>query len=253
MILNKRLEDVFAHAVALQQSGRLRSTVYCIGRNVYILNQDYTVLLRFQLRRVDKLEFESPVSFVANDYDSNNVAEREGGICFIQSGAGFDRVKSCKAPKLSPEDVEALFGKYALQEVNQVTLHKDMLGLLDPSLSHVEFSAADGKLSIIQRNIYSGSVLELKRSEAGGLGIQQADKLEDFAPIGLRTNDFMALFSFVDTFNFHFQPGGLVWAESKDPRMLLRALISKCKYDELGGIDSGREEQEIGTHRGNRP
>lgn len=243
MKLSNRLEDIFAHAVALQQTGRLRSTVYCIGRKVFILNQDQTVLLRFMLRKTDKLEFEQPVSFAANDYDSKEVEERDGRICFIQHAAGFDRVKSCKTPSMSPEEVEVLFKGYELFQENPVVLHKEVLSLLDESLSHIEFSSKDGQLSIIQRNIYSGSVLELKREKAKGLGMNVVeDQVEDFQPVGLRTDDFMALFSFVDSFTFHFQTGGLVWAESRDEKMPMRALISKCKYDELGGTEHGRQE-----------
>lgn len=245
MKLSNRLEDIFAHAVALQQSGRLRSTVYCIGRKVFILNQDQTVLLRFLLRETDKMEFEHPVSFAANDYDSKEVEERDGRICFIQNAAGFERVKSCRTPSMSPEEVQALFKGYELFQQNQVVLHKDVLGLLDESLSHIEFSAKGGAFKIVQRNIYSGSHIELKREEAKGLGLNVVeDSLEDFKPIGLRTDDFLALFSFVDSLTFYFQTGGLVWAESKDAKMPLRALISKCKYDELGGTDHGRQEQE---------
>jgi hypothetical protein len=234
MKLSNRLEDIFAHAVALQQSGRLRSTVYCLGRKVYILNQDHTTLLRFRLRKTDKLEFDSPVSFHANDYDSQHVEERDGKICFIQSAAGFQRVKSCRTPKLTPEAVEEMFKEYKVEPTNSVTLSSKVLGLLDENLSHIEFSAEDGELSIVQRNIYSGSIIEIKREKTGGL-VEVKDELEDFAPIGLRTNDFMALFSFIPTLQFHFLGEGFICADSKDDKMPMRALVSKCRYDELGG------------------
>lgn len=241
MKLSNRLEDIFAHAVALQQSGRLRSTVYCIKNKVYILNQDQTVILRFLLRKTDKILFDTPVSFSANDYDSREVEERDGKICFIQSAAGFERVKSCQTPKMAPEAVDKLFKSYNTELSNTVVLHEEMTGLLDESLSHIEFSSEGGEIRIVQRNIYSGSVIELKRQDTEGF-LQTKDDLEDFEPMGLRTNDFLALFSFVKSVQFHFLPEGIIVAESREERMPMKAVISKCVYDELGGTD-GRQKQ----------
>ena len=239
MRVSYRLEDIFAHAVALQQSGRLRSTIFGIGRKVYILNQDHTALLRFRLRKVDKVEFDPPISFEANDYDSQEVDVQDGRICFVQKAAGFERTKSCRTPSLTPEDVEDLFRSFHVEETNTIVLHAKMLTLLDESLSHIEFSAEDGELRIVQRNIYSGTVTEIKRKSSGGL-LEVTDELEDFEPTGLRTNDFMALFSFVDSLAFHFLPDGVICVDSKDARMPMRALISKCRYDELGGTEDER-------------
>ena len=70
MKITDLVEQIFAHAVALDQSGGLRNTIYAIGSEIYILNYDHTVLLRFRLRRSEAC-FETPVSFRANDYDSN--------------------------------------------------------------------------------------------------------------------------------------------------------------------------------------
>jgi len=234
MKLSNRIEEIFSHAVALQQSGRLRSSVYCIGRKVYILNQDHTALLRFRLRKTDKLEFDTPVSFNANDYDSQVVEQKGDKICFVQSAAGFKRVKSCRTPSLSPEEVEEMFKEYKVKLRNTVTLHSKMLGLLNEALSHIEFSCEDGEFKIVQRDIYSGSIIELKREKSGGL-MEVKDDLEDFEPIGLRTNDFLALFTFIPTLQFSFLGDGFICVDSKDDKMPLRALISKCRYDELGG------------------
>lgn len=237
MKLSDRLETIFAHAVALQQSGRLRSTIYGIGRKVFILNQDHTVLLRFRLRKTDKNEFDPPISFNANDYDSQNIEVEDGCICFVQAAAGFERTKSCRTPAMSPDEVEELFQSFEVERTNTVALHAKMLTLLDESLSHIEFSCEDGELRIVQRNIYSGTVSEIKRKQSGGL-LEQTDELEDFEPIGLRTNDFLALFTFVDSLAFHFLPDGVICVDSKDSLMPMRALVSKCRYDELGGTES---------------
>lgn len=242
MKLNDRLEDIFAHAVALQQAGKLRSTIYCIGRKVYILNQDDTVIMRFRLRKVDQhrgdlLEFEQPVSFHANDYDSKHVEYKDGKICFIQESEGergFIRTKSCRTPAMTPEEVEELFKSYPVEITNTVQLHSKMLGLLDENLSHIEFSAQNGEFKIVQRNVYSGSVIEIKRKEGKGGFYENKDDLEDFEPMGLRTNDFMALFNFVDNLQFHFLSEGFICVDSHDKKTPMRAIISKCVYDELG-------------------
>jgi len=238
MKINKRLEDVFAHAVALTQSGRLKSTIYCRGRVIYILNQDHTVFLKFRLRK-NEAEFSEPVSFNANDYDSNEVEVKGGEICFIQEGAGFTRVKSCRTPDLTPADVHKQWRGFELAEENKVHLHKEVLSLLDPALSHVEFSSKNGKLRIVQRNIYSGSTIKISRKEAGGLGLTVYDEIDDFKAIGVRTDDLFALFSFVDALHLFFPGGGFMWADALG-KTNMTAIISKCRYDELGGT-SGRK------------
>lgn len=236
MKLSDRLEDIFSHAVALQQSGRLRSTIYGIGQKVYILNADHTVLIRFRLRKTDRIEFDPPISFDANDYDSKMITVEEGRICFTQEAAGWRRDKKCKTPETSPADVDKLFRSYEVepQSSRTVTLHAQILPLLDENLSHIEFSCEDGKFKMVQRNIYSGTVSEIHRKEEGGL-MESSSKMDDFHPIGLRTPDFLALFTFVDSLDFCFLSSGFICVDSRDPKMPMRAFVSECRYDELGG------------------
>lgn len=237
MKLGERLEKIFAHAVALQQSGRLRNTIYGIGRLVFILNQDHTVLLRFRLRKVDRVEFDPPISFAANDYDSRQVEVEDGRICFIQESPGFTRVKKCLTPSTTSEDVKELFRGFRVDEsVKPISFHSQMLTLVDESLSHIEFSCVDGEFKITQRNIYSGTVSEITPTASEGLGVQD-DGMEDFNTIGLRTGDFLALFTFVDKLDFRFLPDGFICVDSRDTTMPMRGLISKCVYDELGGTE----------------
>lgn len=256
MKLSDRLEDIFAHAVALEQNGRLRSTVYCIGLRVFILNQDQTVFLRFRLRKVDKMEFTDPISFNANDYDSKHLEVADGKIQFIQEAGGWERTKSCKTPRMSPENVQELFSGFEVEEVNTVTLHSSVLALLEENLSHVEFTSEDGELVITQRNIYSGAVITLRRKETGGL-LEQKGDLGEFEPVGIRTPDLQALFTFVDTLDFHFLPDGFIVVDSKNPKIPMRGLISKCRYDELGTTESrpdkaGGDLVQLGTMPGKK-
>jgi len=232
---NFRIENIFAHAAALQQSGRLRNTIYGLKKFVYIMNQDFTVLLRFPLRAQEN-PFDSPISFAANDYDSPIFEERDGKICFIQKHGDFVREKSCRIPGQSATDVQKTFKSFAtsVKNKNKVTLNRDFVKCLDESLSHVEFSVRKGRLKIKQRNIYDGSVITVTKKKKAGLGVTSDAKLKSFKPIGIRTNDLLALFAFAGSVSFYFSKKGITWIESEDRKMLFTGIISQCIYDELG-------------------
>lgn len=237
--VTSRIEDLFAHAAALDQAGRLRNTIYCFRNRVYILNQDFTVLLRFGLRSEEA--FQEPLSFRANDYDSREFVEQDGRIVFVRREEKWTASKACSTPERSPADVEALYRRYDRQEVNITIIGKDILPLLNEDLSHLEFSAAGGKLRVVQRNIYDGTVLTIVPKEPkGGLGIVQS-RLADFGPIGIRTGDFIALYSFADHLKWRFTPD-VAWFDSTDPKLQMTGLISQCIYDELGRIENGRQK-----------
>ena len=232
---NYRIERIFAHAAALQQSGRLRNTIYGLKKSVYILNQDFTVLLRFPLRKSEN-PFDSPISFAANDYDSDIFEERDGKICFIQEHGDFMREKSCRIPGQSAASVQKTFKNFAasVEAKNKVTLNADFVKCLDESLSHVEFSVRKGRLKIKQRNIYDGSVITITKKKKTGLGITSDAQLKSFKPIGIRTNDLLALFAFAQSVSFYFFGKGITWLESEDRKMPFVGIISQCIYDELG-------------------
>ena len=235
--VNLRIEQIFAHAAALQQNGRLRNTVYCYKKFIYILNQDHTVFLRFTLRDTE-MSFENPISFNANDYESKQFHEENGRILFIQEDEDYIRTKSCKTPQFSPKKINSMFIKKKKKEFkrsNEVVLKSSLLSKADDDLSHIEFHVEDGEFVIIQRNIYSGSLITIKKNNKKSGLMTSADKLKDFKPIGLRTNDFAALFSFAKVVNFYFNNDDMVWFESKDKKMPFIGMVSQCVYDELGG------------------
>lgn len=237
MKINKRVESILSHAVALNQSGRLRNTVYCVGKRVYVINQDHTILMRFGLRE-SEVCFVNPASFDASDYDSQELRERDGRIEFVQREGKYVRTKSCKTPRYAPEDVEQLFRSFGKPKGRKTSLSSDILRLLDEGLSHVEFSAK-GRLKIIQRNIYTGAIIEVKREDSGLF----AEEGLDFGPIGMRTNDFMSLYSFVGVVSFWFEQEDVVHFASSDPKMDMRGVIGQCIYDELGGeLSDGRKK-----------
>jgi hypothetical protein len=237
--VTQRIEDIFAHAAALDQSGRLRNTIYCMSRRVYILNQDFTVLLRFVLRPEEA--FAAPCSFRANDYDSREFRERDGKIEFVRRDEKWTATKSCSTPERTPEQVGEIYQGFDRPEVNSVVIGKDLIPMLNEDLSHVEISGVGGKLQIVQRNIYDGTVLTITPREAKGL--LATEKLGTFGPLGIRTPDLIALYSFAEHLRWRFAPD-VAWFESTDPKLQMTGLISQCIYDELGRIEHGREESE---------
>lgn len=249
--ISQRVEAIFAHAVAMDQSGKLRNTIYAAGNTIYILNSDNTVLLRFRLRK-SETPFAHPVSFKANDYDSRSFREENGRIIFVIENGDYKREKSCKTPGMTPEDVAELYSKYEDKE-NETLLDRGVLTLLNDSLSHIEFSAEGKELSIVQRDIYSGSVIEITRSiKKRGFGLDMGEGVtSDFLPIGLRTNDLSAMFTFQDSIYFGFpspgQPGNYVTVRGADPKMDMSGIIACCVYDELGTVEGVQIDKPVTT------
>jgi hypothetical protein len=198
-------EHIFSHAVALQQSGRLRNNIFVYKRDVYILNMDHTVILNFTIPSKEP-GFDNAVAFSANDYDSEKFHEEEGKIIFAQknSKTGVVRTKSCAGVEVSFEEIEKLFSEHYRKMrdpgLSRFSFERDSLPFLEENLSHLEIKAEGGKWSIVQRDIYTGVVIELKKP-AGDL---RDDLDRDFGPIGIRTNDFLALFNFNDFVTFYF-------------------------------------------------
>lgn len=240
MKITGAIEQIFSQAVALDQSGNLKNTIYAIGNYVFILNFDHTVLLRFKLRKTE-VPFTEPIAFNANDYESNEFLEEDGKIIFVTSQNGFKRRKSCKVPGMTPEQVAELFKKYKAKAEGMlpISIPKEILALLDRELSHIEFTGKKGKsIKMMQRNIYSGSVIEVQPSDSLMDAFNHAFE-RTIEPMGMRTNDFASLFSFHDVLTFHFKPiktegGSFVYVENIDKnKREMQGFISGCLYDEL--------------------
>ena len=159
MKVSNLVEQIIAIAVALDQNGGLKNTVYAIHDEIFIMNYDHTVLLRFKLRKTETV-FEHPISFKANDYDSNQFEEKDGKIIFLSEQDGYSKKKVCGTTDLTPQEVKALFESYLKKvddEIPTSVISKSINPLLEDGLSHIEFGAEKGKpLKMIQRNIYSG-------------------------------------------------------------------------------------------------
>jgi hypothetical protein len=254
MKISNLIEQIFAQAVALDQQGGLRNTIYAIKNEIYIMSYDHTVLLRFRLRD-SEISFSQPISFKANDYDSNIFEEVGGRIIFHTENEEYSRKKVCGTTDQTPEEIRSLFKQYLTKEADKVNLQlsKDVLELLDPALSHIEFSGVAGEpMKMVQRNIYSGGIIEIQPKAKGFF---KASLEKDFGPIALKTNDFKALFAFQNILQFSFTTSEeedyvLVKSIDKNKRDM-KGLIACCVYDELINLKKeettdGRKKQKSG-------
>jgi hypothetical protein len=254
MKITGKIEGIFSHAVALDQNGGLRNTIYGLGSKVYIMNYDHTVLLRFAFPKGDKQKpFDPPISFKANDYDSNEFREEGNKIVFTSEKNGYLRTKTCGTTELTPMEVEELFKKYTDQVSDKratMTIDRGILELLDDALSHIEFIAEEGEeIKLIQRNIYSGGIIEVQK--AGSLLDTEAVD-NGVGPVAIKTGDFQALFSFTDVIKFHFPTDGngdFVLVETYKSNSPFKGVIACCLYDEIIEIKEaqtdGRQKQKI--------
>jgi len=234
-------EYIFSHAVALNQSGRLKNEIFVHNRDVFILNSDNTVLLSFKLPSREPT-FKNPIAFSANDYDSENFREENGKIIFTQKNvaAGIVRTKTCSGVNKCFGDVEAIFKKFYRfdsDKMDSIRFVKNVLSSIEENLSHIEFSSENKRWKLIQRDIYTGSVIELRRDAGKTLGMDDRDSIKrDFSPIGIRTNDFVALFQFNEQVVFYFPPGAdgycLVSGDTYD----MKGVLGTCVYDEMGTL-----------------
>lgn len=247
-------ENIFAHGVALDQAGRFKNAIHCFGNVVYIMNTDATAILRFTLPEREQ-GFKTPISFFANDYDSAYFTMRDGKVVFTQQGEEFTRNKSCAVPKQTFAEVEELFNSFwSKEEVvgsnASISINKKTLSLLDSDLSHIEIYADKGAPVILQRDIFSGNTIELKRKSAGfGLGAAKDTIPFDFGPIGIRTSDFNALFTFNDNLNFFFYKDNNNYCLVTGDAYGFCGILGGCIYDELNTLEvvtHGRKEQKDG-------
>lgn len=266
--VNKRIEGIFAQAVAMDNRG-IKNMIHCIGDNIYVVNFDYSMILRFSLRQ-SEARFEVPISFNANEYDSPQftleITPDGSKIVFRTVEKEFTRRKICytitrrkicytKSVSPNAEDIDKLYQelkKKAEQSQYLFYLSADCVPLLEEDLSHVEISVENSSLILCQRNIYTGTIVEVESNEKGFFSVNKLPK--EMSPIALKTKDFTSLFNiqkslaFVPTEDFLFV---------KDPQKDdFDGVLALCKYDmiidlynkdEKGGDEDGRKEQETGT------
>jgi len=256
--VNKRIEGIFAQAVAMDNRG-IKNMIHCIGDNIYIVNFDYSMILRFSLRQ-SEAKFEVPISFNANEYDSPNftfeITPEGSKIVFHTVEKEFTRRKICQTKSVSPnaEDIDKLYQELKKKKAEQSQylfyLSADCIPLLEEDLSHVEISVENSSLILRQRNIYTGTIVEVESNEKGFFTVNRLPK--EMPPIALKTKDFISLFNIQKSLAFIPTEDFLA---VKDPQKDdFDGVLALCKYDMIidlynkkGGEEDGRKEQETGT------
>lgn len=257
--VNKRIEGIFAQAVAMDNRG-IKNMIHCIGDNIYIVNFDYSMILRFSLRQ-SEARFEVPISFNANEYDSPQftfeITPDGSEIVFRTVEKEFTRRKICYTKSVSPtaEDIDKLYQelkKKAEQSQYLFYLSSDCVPLLEEDLSHVEISVENSSLILRQRNIYTGTIVEVESNEKGFFSVNKLPK--EMSPIALKTKDFTSLFNIQKSLAFIPTEDFLA---VKDPQKDdFDGVLALCKYDMIidlynkdkkEGDEDGRKEQETGT------
>lgn len=255
--VNKRIEGIFAQAVAMDNRG-IKNMIHCIGDNIYVVNFDYSMILRFSLRQ-SEARFEVPISFNANEYDSPQftfeITPDGSEIVFRTVEKEFTRRKICYTKSVSPnaEDIDKLYQqlkKKAEQSQYLFYLSADCVPLLEEDLSHVEISVENSSLILRQRNIYTGTIVEVESNEKGFFTVNRLPK--EMPPIALKTKDFISLFNIQKSLQFIPTEDFLA---VKDPQKDdFDGVLALCKYDMIidlynkkGGEEDGRKEQETGT------
>lgn len=241
-------EDIFSIAIALDQLGRFKNEIYCSDKDIFIVNYDRTTILKFKAKNI----FIDPVSFYANDFEDSKYQVKDGKVIFDKKKGGILSTKICRIPDFSIQEVQDLFDKFWNKDqsnLSRVSYNKEIVDCLQQDLSHIEF-ISDNKVPIlIQRDIYSGNIIRLKKAPKKGFGDgTKPDSLkDDFQPIGIRTNDFIALFTFINTVTFAIHPSGhyfLVRSNGDE----MRGIVGGCLYDDLGTInfiEGDKKEKEV--------
>jgi hypothetical protein len=249
-----RVEGIFAQAVAMDNRG-LKNTIHCIGSNIYIVNFDFSMILRFSLRK-NEVSFATPVSFNANEYDSPDFSFNEDGkIVFYTGNKEYNRKKICRTGATGP-DAKAIAKAYhylkktADENEHVFYLSDSCVNLLEEGLSHTEISVEGFKLKIRQRNVYSGTIIEIT---SGSPGFVTVDKLpEELSPMAMKTKDFMSLFSISKSLAFVPCEDFMLVKEPKKGDF--DGVLALCRYDMVidmykkgGEENGGGQEPEAGT------
>ena len=127
----------------------------------------------------------------------------EEQVVFKVIAGAYKREKTCQKPKNTFIDVMEMYMKQEPVKDYPVVMKDTICSLLDDGLSHVEFHCDNGAFKIVQKDIYSGAKIEVEKIQDGMFAVPS--KLPEKLPIGMRTVDFKALFTFQDQMTFYFQ------------------------------------------------
>lgn len=190
------------------------SVVAWEGEVAYGLSYDRTVLVR----AITDVVRVGEVVFRATDYEGSEV-KMEGDRVTFYPGSGV-KVR-VQRPAFSWKGLHGLYERLWSEEGPGVSLSRSDLKLLDESLPHVELVWDGSQIKLLQRDIYTGKVVEILKGRSG----------EARAKMAIRTGDFWALMGM-----------GLLWdIRAADGYFCastvgVRAILGGCVYDDLGDL-----------------
>jgi hypothetical protein len=247
MKIKEYAENIFAQAIALEQNSRSKNIIAAYKNKIFIMNADSTVLFLFQLKED---MFKDSVCFYANDYESNKFEEQNGKIVFVSSNEEYERQKSCNIPDLSFEVIKEIYDNLKKEKTdgNFIELNSRIKTLLNDDLSHVELVFENGAWEMVQRDLFSGSIVRVKKKNQQGIFDVDDDLInENLSAIGLRTSDFFGLFTLNDNISLHVYGNGYAYFHGAKYNM--SGFIAGCLYDDLGTINYLRKEVSDGRRK----
>lgn len=154
---------------------------------------------------------------------------KDGRICFIKTKNGYTREKNCRPTQTTPQEVRKYFAERFKQTstTNQISFRKEFLSLLDRRSSHLEFNGTEGKMLVRQRCIYTSNIITIKPDHSQGV---EGHLLQPFEPMGLRTKDFCALFSFSNEITFYFSGRDIVLFRNRDGDIPFEGFVNVGRY-----------------------
>jgi len=235
MKLSRETEWIFETAVALEKDIKMRNAVLCRGSNIWIVNFDRTLILKYPIKGI----FKNDVSFYASDYDASNFVEEDGTLHFVKYYGEYERKKISSAMfTLTDIDIESLWKKLSIRKPYDVefTMSEKMISLFSDDLTHVEVRISEDKrIQFVQRDIFSGSIVYVKKKNKPGLLADPNEKVTKIVePFAIRLQDLSALLYKEGNVKFHLSekcPGRCHIQASR-----FEAIVSWCVYDELGTI-----------------
>lgn len=238
--LTRSTEWIFETAVALERDLKIKNVVLCRGSNIWIVNFDRTLILKYPVSG----EFKNDISFYAADYDSANFLEENGTLHFVKYYDEYERKKVSSAVfTLSDVNIENLWKELMVKKPYdaEFVLNDKILSLFREDLSHVEIQInPETGIQFVQKDIFAGTVIYLKRKEKQGLFKNPNEKIvKAMEPIALRLVDLSALIYKEGNVRFSLSassPGRCYVQTAK-----FEALISWCVYDELGKVTYVKE------------
>lgn len=233
--LTKEMEWIFETAVALEKDIKMRNAVLCRGSNIWIVNFDRTLIMKFPIKGA----FKNDVSFYSTDYDSSNFVEEDGTLHFVKYYGEYERKKVSSAMfTLIDIDIDNLWKELSVKKPYDVEfiMTEKMMSLFRDDLTHVEVRISDEKkVQFVQRDIFSGSIIYVKKKEKQGLLADPNEKvLKIVEPFAIRLQDLSALLNKEGNVKFHLSeksPGRCHVQSSR-----FEAIVSWCVYDELGTV-----------------